>query len=350
MEEAGSSSLPPIDTGSNRKIKKSKSRKTPALSERLEPKILESASKIKQQPSKDLSAAHPAMIGVNIHSLHPFSSELIDGLYKRPVVVSILVPKKKTKSFKYEPSNRAPSPTNMVEDSEGNLSEKRTPTRPSSRAEPRSDKKRPPLKVFVVKVYDLVESKEGVYPVVVCDYDKLLEELIQEEGSTAVCDYFQPQSLDWWTKALRHVLLTFDKPNGELSVSVDKKLIRKMVTYNMTHHVWMKNNLTSEQIKAQRKQNASVSKKAKSPSKRSSGTALEMGMIMQELPWNDFTAKGERNPPPVLRAGSALSSNGSGRLQTGSAKSLPPVSHPRSPTAKIFEVGDWVQANFKRAG
>uniref|UniRef100_A0A7S3GNM7 Tudor domain-containing protein n=1 Tax=Spumella elongata TaxID=89044 RepID=A0A7S3GNM7_9STRA len=118
----------------------------------------------------------------------------------------------------------------------------------------------------------------------------------------------------------------------------------------MTHHVWMKNNLTTEQIKAQRKQNASVSKKAKSPPKRNSGTALEMGMIIQELPWNDFTAKGERNPPPVQRAGSALSSNGSGRLQTGSAKSLPPVSHPRSPTAKIFEVGDWVQANFKRAG
>ena len=38
--------------------------------------------------------SHPLLFGIDIQSLYPYYSELIDNIYKRPVVVSILIPDK----------------------------------------------------------------------------------------------------------------------------------------------------------------------------------------------------------------------------------------------------------------
>lgn len=342
--------LPPIESTSKKGSTKTVDGKSPTNAN--------ASSKNKPAISKELSAAHPLLIGVDAQSLHPYYSELIDGLYKRPLVVSILIPKKTKKTFKYEYTKRESSQLGdfFSSDDEANQSVKRarTPERPSSRQAPKSAKKTKLLKVFIVKIYDLVESKEAAYTVVVRDFDKLLEELIIEENSMAVHDYFQPQSLEWWTRSLRHVLITFDKPNEGLSVVVDKNLIRKMVIYNMQHHVWMQQNLTPEQVRQQKIQRAASRKKRQRAQSRPK--PLEDAPSLISVPWNDYVALGERNAGASFRGPSAGSGGSVGCISgkssaDSSSRKLPPVSSSsKTPPAQVFSVGDWIEANFKRGG
>ena len=304
---------------------------------------------------KDVSAAHPAMIGVDIQSMHPFHSELVDGLYKRPLVVSILIPKKRAKSFKYETSRKImlmPSDlfSSGAEDSEGGSSKRLSPDRPSSRKANSTDgSQRKVLKIFIIKVYDLVESKEAVYPVVVRDFDKLLEEMIDEEKTFALCDYFKPQLLDWWAKSLRNILIVFDRPNSELSVVVDKKLIRRMVAEKMKHHDWMDQALSPEQLNIRNKMLIDKVRKKGSSSKKMLRSSQDLGSSAELVPWNDYVASmGERNAGSSFRGPHCAGS--SSKVKSSSIKALPPVRSINASPPRAFVVGEWVQGNFKRAG
>ena len=238
------------------------------------------------------------------------------------------------------------------EESDGGNKRARTPDRPSSRKNSPQGKSKKSLQVFIVKVYDLVESKEAINSVVVRDYDKLLEELIEEHRSFAVCDYFKPQSLDWWAKALRQILITFDKPNGELCVVVDKKLIRRLVSQKMSHHVWMDQALTPDQQEIQHKMLLEKSRKLRSKAKLRA--SMEMTVNPDMPAWDDFNQLGERNAGASFRGPSGMSAKSAKFSSSSSAsgKQLPPVRSAKSlpPQPGGLSVGDWVEGNFKRAG
>jgi hypothetical protein len=351
-------SLPPLISKPKKKGRKTsppkaKGKPTPEKAPSPSP-----ASRKESKLSKDVTGVHPSMIGIDMQALHPHHSELIDGLYKRPLVVSILMPKKRPKSFKYETSKRAALDiwSSEGEDSDGASSKRpRSPDRPSSQKSPTNGQKKKTLKAFLIKVYDLVESKEAIYPVVVREYDKLLEELIEEEKSFAVCDYFQPQSLEWWAKALRNVVIVFDKPNGEMCVAVDKKLIRRLVVQKMEHHEWMDKALTPEQAEIQHKMMIDKARKMGSRSAKKSAlrSSADLSSSAELLPWNDFTKPGERNAAASFKGPSASAkSNGTGSVKSSgsSVRALPPVRSAKTARTRLFYVGDWVEGNFKRGG
>jgi hypothetical protein len=139
-------SLPPLISKPKKKGRKTsppkaKGKPTPEKAPSPSP-----ASRKESKLSKDVTGVHPSMIGIDMQALHPHHSELIDGLYKRPLVVSILMPKKRPKSFKYETSKRAALDiwSSEGEDSDGASSKRpRSPDRPSSQKSPTNGRRKP---------------------------------------------------------------------------------------------------------------------------------------------------------------------------------------------------------------
>jgi hypothetical protein len=101
------------------------------------------------------------------------------------------------------------------------------------------------MKYFIIKVNDLVTSRDASYTIILRDFHTLLTELIKEYETPDVQEFFQPFLLSWWKANLPKIILIYDKPNGSLSIVVDKKSIRKMIKKKMDHYFWMKQNLTS---------------------------------------------------------------------------------------------------------
>jgi len=243
--------------------------------------------------------------GVSSHPLTVYHSELIEGKYERSVIVSILVPEKYLKtdhgSRSNSPKNREPTlhlDTNLTNENLthndpwsplvppnssriGRMS--RQPTRNSVASSFEQNdfgfdgdnedlrsassassggygvnnlrstsqgsiagltpNKR--MKYFIVKVNDLITSREASYTVILRDFQALLEESMKEYSTADVEEFFQPYQLFWWKKHLNKVVLVYDKPNGSLSIIIDKKLIKKHLKKKMEHFFWMKDQITS---------------------------------------------------------------------------------------------------------
>ncbi len=242
--------------------------------------------------------------GVSSHPLTVYHSELVEGKYERSVIVSILVPEKYLKtdhgSRSNSPKNREPAlhlDTSVTNDNLthndpwsplvppnssriGRMS--RQPTRNSVASFEQNDfgfdgdnedlrsassassgghgvnnlrstsqgsiagltpNKR--MKYFIVKVNDLITSREASYTVILRDFQALLEESMKEYSTADVEEFFQPYQLFWWKKHLNKVVLVYDKPNGSLSIIIDKKLIKKHLKKKMEHFFWMKEQITS---------------------------------------------------------------------------------------------------------
>ena len=92
---------------------------------------------------------------------------------------------------------------------------------------------------FVIKVFDVIDSKEGVYDINIKDFFKLRSELMKE-FSPDIRNYYKPNSLQWWCTHLKLFLVIYVKPNLDFSVLVDKKAIRNFVKNKMKHHSWLK--------------------------------------------------------------------------------------------------------------
>lgn len=201
----------------------------------------------------------------DIRDMVPFYTKLTDSVYQRPVVVTFLFPrsycrklhvssppsisKKETQhnssspnfndSILYESSTILPdSPTNagLISNQEDDMisvdlnQQKVKDVINHARIS----------KYFVVTVSDIVESRDASYKVIVRDFKDLLKEIKSEyDGSSAVEDYFNPQSLRWWITYIDQVLLVFDRPSGKLGALVDKGKICQRVKRKMEHHQWM---------------------------------------------------------------------------------------------------------------
>lgn len=286
---------------------------------------------------------------MNLSSMYPFYSELVDHLYHRPVVISILIPlsmvkrKKKQKSREQQTMegkkdvipytsetahesedestvvdlaaaddpNRYINPTSPIRgpiheeiqtpaaerenamkflDDAGSLSvapssldgsleraasavattqinvgrthQPAVGGRRATELRTHAAILRAKLKVFTIKVVDLIDSREALHPIVVRDYNLLRRELCEEHRTSAVNEYFQPRSLLWWMRFLKFVLRVFDKTGSvfddhlmkspsragsagspgarkSLAAVVDKRLIRSMVHRKLEHHRWM---------------------------------------------------------------------------------------------------------------
>ncbi|KAJ1407510.1 hypothetical protein B484DRAFT_204170, partial [Ochromonadaceae sp. CCMP2298] len=185
-------------------------------------------SSSKNKPGKDFSLSHPSLIGVCAEDLHPVHSELVSDIYKRPLVVSLLIPKKKSKKFeRSSKSTKGATPVVLSAGEESGIDSDRELPRGRSKKS-----KKPGARVLVLKVYDLVQSREAVYTIVVRDFEAQLAELVNIHGKEAA-DHFCPSSLDWWRRYLRDVTIAFDKPTGEITCQVDKSVISSLVEYKV---------------------------------------------------------------------------------------------------------------------
>jgi hypothetical protein len=232
-----------------------------------------------------------------------YHSELVENKYDRPVIVSMLVPERyihHTNNKSPEGSN-PPSPkssshlkrqttmdsqyqhevsmedfaqvdgqhpphhppprsleTDREEDNFSNHSNvehtsSERPHSPSALYEKLTPNKH--MKYFVIKVNDLVSSREASYTVLLRDFGSLLHDLIKEYQTTDVTEFFQPFLLSWWKENLKKIVLIYDKPNGMLSLVIDKKLIKKIMRKKMEHYYWMKENLSNSYRQYEEKHN-----------------------------------------------------------------------------------------------
>jgi hypothetical protein len=240
----------------------------------------ESEKRPKSRFNNNISAEE----GFTALPLKPYHSELMEGKYERPVVVSILAPEKylrqrssfaapdeverRGRSRSFSPTNSqkslSVSPHHKFQDSEilrqsicdfsiqhdslhdflpdDENKEKIREDAPHSPT-PQQLAINRKMKYFVIKVNDLVASREASYTVILRDFQQLLDDLVKEYETTEVNDFYQPYQLHWWKKHLSKVCLVFDRPNGQLSIVVDKKLIKKLIKKQMDHYYWMKDSL-----------------------------------------------------------------------------------------------------------
>jgi hypothetical protein len=221
-----------------------------------------------------------------------YHSELVENKYDRPVIVSMLVPER----YIHHTNNKSPEGSNPPSPKSSSHLKRQTTMdpqyqhevsmedfaqvdgHPHPHAPPRSletdqeednfsnhsnvehnSSERPHspsaiyqkltpnknMKYFVIKVNDLVSSREASYTVLLRDFGSLLHDLIKEYQTLDVTEFFQPFLLSWWKENLKKIVLIYDKPNGTLSLVIDKKLIKKIMRKKMEHYYWMKENLSN---------------------------------------------------------------------------------------------------------
>ncbi len=230
---------------------------------------------------------------INIGTYHPYHTVLLANAYIRPVVVTLLIPEKlpgnptdmkrkagktvnsssssvnKTKIAKPSTSSAATE----ISDDSGNEQygyDDSTGEEDNSKVERRrnqnSTKTEDSLasssmvdrnllfaldikhfRYMIIKVNDVVSSREAIYPIVLRDFRALLKDLTYEYSTPAVGDYYRPNSLKWWARYLKKIVLVYDKPTGQLSALVDKKAIRRIIKKKMEHHQWMNSSISSSQ-------------------------------------------------------------------------------------------------------
>lgn len=150
--------------------------------------------------------------------LRPVYTEIIDNIYKHPVVVSILISSKtfnlKSLRFTYDPLCLLSST-----DRDG--------TQPCTSTQPQPHAFITPEKI-IVKVYDFIASKEAITSINLREQTANLYDLYQRHEDAA-CRFFMPASVDWWVKHVNLIAYIREKPNGVLAVSFDKRLIEKIV-------------------------------------------------------------------------------------------------------------------------
>lgn len=152
-------------------------------------------------PVTPLAVPTPALSDAEFKELSPVCSQLVDGLYKRSVVVSLLASRKpawKVDAVQlYDPRlYLAPVP--------------------------------PPPDRMVIKVSDVVESTEVHCVVNVREYVQLLYDLVDKHPTLDIASHLQPSSLDWWRESMRYVIKLRSKPDGSLLVKISKGHMEKL--------------------------------------------------------------------------------------------------------------------------
>lgn len=250
---------------SRRKRKKGKRKKAKMTVRKDSPSKLRSSNELKaslsssparsaiQSPSRNNRAASSGRVrgndGLVMDNLMPVYSELVDGLFKRPIVVSILSPtdrvdfletlkglqpvgrisRDKSKMIAYS----AKQEKAVVGDDGDSLTEAAFLAHHNIN---RISKKKTN---FIVKIYDLVESKEARYEVDVKLFSRLRFEFTHPEYFPLLKVYYKPQNLSWWARNVKHFLVIYVKPTSELSVVVDKQVMRQYVKNKIKQHLWM---------------------------------------------------------------------------------------------------------------
>ena len=98
----------------------------------------------------------------------------------------------------------------------------------SPQAEPAKEQGSCPDRV-ILKVYDLVSSKECVVSVNIYEYSLYASDLQQIFPSSNVGEYYRPSETEWWIKCSRQITSIKVKKDGTLIILVSKKLIEKYV-------------------------------------------------------------------------------------------------------------------------
>ena len=148
------------------------------------------------------SLAPPVPTDADLKELQPVCCQLVEGLYRRAVVVSLLASKKpawKVDAVQlYDPRLfLAPIP--------------------------------PPPDKMVIKVSDIIESTEMHVTINVREYVQLLYDLVDKHPSLDIASHLQPSSLDWWRDAMRYVIKLRSKPDGSLLVKISKGNVERLV-------------------------------------------------------------------------------------------------------------------------
>ena len=190
--------------------------------------------------------------GLIMENLIPVCSDLVHGIFKRPIIVSILTPQDKD-MLDFMDAIRSHSPVSpisadrskiiafsaMQHDRHHELDGSESLTE-ANFIEKHHINRIPRRKTnFLIKVYDLVESKEAMYEVGVKYFLKLKFDFQHPEYFPMLKVYYKPQYLSWWAKNMKHFIIIYEKPTSELSVSVDKKLLQAFLAKRIKHHLWM---------------------------------------------------------------------------------------------------------------
>eukprot|EP01036_Dinobryon_divergens_P033140 gene33140-42862_t len=233
--------------------------------------------------------------GLVMENLMPVYSDLVHGIFKRPIIVSILTPQDKD-MLDFMDAIRSHSPVSpisadrskiiafsaMQHDRHHELDGTESLTE-ADFIEKHHINRIPRRKTnFLIKVYDLVESKEAMYEVGVKYFLKLKFDFKHPEYFPMLKVYYKPQYLSWWAKNMKHFIIIYEKPTSELSVSVDKKLLQAFLTKRIKHHLWMQSTVNSGEqvVPAYAKSSQGMkSRPGTSPSMVRFDTGLSMGSI-----------------------------------------------------------------------
>ena len=147
-----------------------------------------------------------------INKLWPLHTEILENVYKHPLLLTVLssqqdlnggdnnrASKMKKEMLQYDPLEIA-----------GNGADA-------------------PPEQIVVKVYNLVDSKEAIVNINMRDFTIFLYDLIEKYDTQAVADYFRPASLLWWVENLRNVIHVGRKANNNLILIISKAQISRLV-------------------------------------------------------------------------------------------------------------------------
>jgi hypothetical protein len=249
-----------------------------------------------------------------MENLFPVCSDLVHGIFKRPIIVSILTQQDKD-MLDFMDAVRSHSPVSpisadrtriiaysaMQHDRHHELDDSESLTE-AHFIQKHHINRIPRRKTnFLIKVYDLIESKEAMYEVGVKYFLKLKFNFQHPEYFPLLKVYYKPQYLSWWAKNMKHFLIIYEKPTSELSVSVDKKLLQTFLAKKIKHHLWMQSTVDASgevPISAQSRQGMN-SRERGSPSM----VRFETGLSIASSDSNDddFDLQSISSPPRSSR-------------------------------------------------
>jgi hypothetical protein len=162
-------------------------------------------------------------IASNEFSLLPIFSELVEGIYIRPVTISILIPMRNKLGVEWTLTSAESGPTI------------------------RSSSKKAKIRAyFKLTAHDLSRDRSASQVLRFADLQQFQQILIDQHNHPhAVQECFQPQSMHWWCKNIKQLVGVFDRPTGQLVVMVNRVVLKDRVARYVENYNWMTASISS---------------------------------------------------------------------------------------------------------